>query len=115
MNRRLLAALAVIVVVAGAAWVHLAGEREVRLEITARSGTVSRIQWRAGGGAEQSAGGRLPTPWSTTITVKRLSGIVTLAALSTRDDEVTCRIAVDGEPATESTANEATGCTATLS
>ncbi|BBH69968.1 hypothetical protein ACTI_66530 [Actinoplanes sp. OR16] len=109
-----LVAVFVVLVLSGFWWIHVSVERSVRLEISTGSGSVGRVQWRVGSGDEQSDGGRLATPWTLTVTVKRLSGFVTLAALSRPDDTVTCRILVDGEPAAESTSAQAAGCTATL-
>jgi K+-transporting ATPase A subunit len=95
-RRTVIAAAAVLVLLGTTAvvWAWQSGQ-QVRLEVDTRSGTASEITWYTG--QQHRLGGRISTPWAITTTAKGFGGLITVAAATARNDEITCRILIDGK------------------
>jgi len=111
-----LAAIVLVVAIVGVAvLVYTTRKDQLRFEVETRSGTALQITWNVG--IEQveqvkgaTPGKGIPTPWSTTATVKKLEGTATLMVRSADTDLVTCRIVANGETVAEGSQNRAMGC-----
>ncbi|WP_229075262.1 hypothetical protein [Actinoplanes sp. DH11] len=91
------------------------GPHRLRLEVESRSGTVRQIAWDADLTAAKPIGGKpaddpIPAPWSTSMTLEKIEYGVTLKAISSDTDEVTCRIVAGDQVIAESSRPRAAIC-----
>jgi len=95
-RRTIIAAAAALILIGATAvvWAWQSRQQQIRLEVDTRSGTASEITWYTG--QQHRVGGSIPTPWAFTTTAKGFGGLITVAAATTRNDEITCRIVIDG-------------------
>jgi hypothetical protein len=94
-RRTIIAAAAALILLSTAVvWAWQSRQQQIRLEVDTRSGTASEITWYTG--QQHRVGGSIATPWAFTTTAKGFGGLITVAAATARNDEITCRIVIDG-------------------
>ena len=109
-RRTIIAAAAALILLGTTAvvWAWRSRQQQIRLEVDTRSGTASEITWYTG--QQHRVGGRIPTPWAFTTTAKGFGGLITVAAATARNDEITCRIVIDGKTVATETNTFAAAC-----
>ncbi|MBB2941535.1 hypothetical protein FB565_001239 [Actinoplanes lutulentus] len=82
--------------------------------LVAAGGTALQIKWDADMQASKPIVGKpddpIPMPWSTSFTMEKIEWGVTLTAISSDTDEVTCRILAGDQVIAERTEQRAAVC-----